>query len=145
MASLLLLELQGRLLRELASSTGQHFQRLQQAGRWLQKNGRSTTSVSQRLRNIGVAANIVRQIRQVSCDAYFNEIISHVTQVDPVPVPGDEGVAPPPPATCAATSASALGIEHVAPVLSDFLDSLQQQRHFFNFLHLLMPSQPLFQ
>ena len=58
----------------------------------------------------------------MSCDAYSNEIISHVTQTDPVPVPGDECVAPPPAATYAATSASAPAIEHVAPVLSDFLE-----------------------
>ena len=57
----------------------------------------------------------------MSCDAYFNEINSHVTQIDPVPAPGDEGVAPPP-ATYAATFASAPGIEHVALVLSDFLE-----------------------
>ena len=50
-------------------------------------------------KHCGAAANIVRHITLVSCDAYFNEIISHVTQVDPVPAPGDEGVAPPPAAT----------------------------------------------
>ena len=57
-------------------------------------NGRGTTNISRRLRNIDVAANIVRHITQVSCDAYFNEIMSHVTQTDPVPAPGDEHVAP---------------------------------------------------
>jgi NACalpha-BTF3-like transcription factor len=78
MASLLLLELHGRLLRELASSTGMHFQGLQQAGRWLHKSGMSTTTINRRLRDIDVAANIVRHITQVSCDSYFKEIISHV-------------------------------------------------------------------
>ena len=39
-----------------------------------------------------------------------------------MPAPGDECVAPPPAATYAATSASAPAIEHVAPVLSDFMN-----------------------
>ena len=98
MASLLLLELHGRLLRELASSTGIHFQGQQQEARWLHKSGRSTTTISWRLRNIDVAANIVRHITQLSCDAYFSEIMSHVTQTDPVPAPDDEHVAPVSPA-----------------------------------------------
>ena len=101
MASLLLLEIHGRLLRDLASSTGIHFQGIQQAGRRLQKNGKSTTTISRRLRNIDIAANIVRHVTQVSCDTYFNEIISYVAQFHPVPAPGDEGAA-----TYAATFAS---------------------------------------
>ena len=119
MASLLLLELHGRLLRERASSTGIHFQGLQQAARWPQKSGRGTTTISRRLRNIDVAANIVRHITQVSCDAYFNEIMSHVTQTDPVPAPDDEHVAPvsvaPSPVIKHVTPA--LAVPHVAPAL----------------------------
>ena len=82
-------------------STGMHFQGLQQAVRWLRKNGKSTTIVSQRLRNIDVAANIVRNFTQVSSDAYSNDIISHVTQTRlvPRPAPVDETV-------CTATNAA---------------------------------------
>ena len=93
MASLLLLELHGRLLRELASSTGIHFQGQKQGSAMAAKNGRSTTTTSRRLRNIDVATNIVRHITQVSYDAHNNEIMSHVTQTDPVPAPDDEHVA----------------------------------------------------
>ena len=117
MASLLLLELHGRLFRELASSTGIHFQGLQQAARWLQKSGTGTTTISQRLRNIGVAANIVRHITQVSCDAYFNEIMSHVTQTDPLPAPDDEHVSPvsPAPSPVIKHVTPAPAVPHVAP------------------------------
>ena len=78
------------------------------------KNGRGTTTTSQRLRNIDVATNIVRHITQVSCDAYFNEIMS-----DPVPAPGDE---------------------HVAPVLSErWHEQVQQQTVIADFLEPPVP------
>ena len=80
-----------------------------------EKNGRSTTTISRRLRNI----DIVRHITQASCDAYFNEIMSHVTQTDPVAAPGDE---------------------HVAPVLSDFShEHVQQQIVVADFLEPPVP------
>ena len=90
----------------------------QQAARWLQKSGRSTTTISWRLRNIDVAANIVRHITQVSCDAYVNEIMSHVTQTDPVPAPDDEHVAPvsPAPSPVIKQVTPAPAVPHVAPV-----------------------------
>ena len=70
--------------------------------------------------DIDVAANTVWHITQVSCDAYCNEIISHVTQTDAAQAPVDEHVAPPPAATYAATTAPATVTEYAAPVLSDF-------------------------
>ena len=88
----------------------------------LQKNGKSTATISWRLRNIGVAESTVRHITQVSCAAYFNEFFSHVTQTDAAPATVDEYVAPPPAATYAATTAPAPMTEHEAPVLSDFVE-----------------------
>ena len=76
----------------------------------------------QRLRNIDVAANTVWHITQVSCHAYFNEIVSHVNAaIKPAPVA--EYVAPAPlvehitpdPAVVHEYVAPAPVIEYVAP------------------------------
>ena len=83
------------------------------------KNGRGTTTTSRRLRSIDVATNIVRHITQLSCDAHFNEIMSHVTQTDPVPAPDDE---------------------HVAPVLSEhWHEQVQQQTVIADFVEPPVP------
>ena len=67
-------------------------------------------------------ASLARWDTQLSCDAYFNEIISHVTQVDPVPAPGDEGVAPRP------TPRPLLQLQGSNTWHSHLLPSMQHQR-----------------
>ena len=80
-AEILIFQLHGTLLRELALATNQHFEGLEQAARYCRKTQVVDNNIAKRLTHLDHAFNFVRHITNVKAPSFLSTVRVQVAQL----------------------------------------------------------------